>query len=121
MVLITNNQNMPLIASFFALVRQLTMKTRSPKPSLPTLSDEDKTARKLVVQSIANDLFSLKEGLDRTFYYGVLGKEKRKMMNLYPWLTDGAIRYQVSKLELQKKNKVELQKKNADMIELREE
>ena len=89
---------MPLIASFFALVRQLTMKTRSPKPSLPTLSDEDKTDRKLVVQSIANDLFSLKEGVDGTLYYGVFGKEKRKMMNLYPWLTNGVLNYQISKL-----------------------
>ena len=96
------------------------MKTRSPKLSLPTLSAEDKTARKLVVQSIANDLFSLRDGVDRSVYYGVFGEEKRKMMNLYPWLTNGVLHYQISKLELQKKNKLELQKKNADLTELQE-
>ena len=35
---------------------------------LVLLTKKDEISRKLVVQAIANDLFSLKEGVDRTVY-----------------------------------------------------
>lgn len=50
------------------------------------LTKEDKDARKCIVRNVANDLFSLVQG-PRSSYYGVIGIERRKAMNIYPWLT----------------------------------
>ena len=91
---------------FSRMTEQFTMRTRGSMPTVPTLSREDRVARQGVVVSIANELFSLKEGVERKGYYGVIVKEKKKMMNLYPWLTDGMLRYQMGKLAAKKREGV---------------
>jgi hypothetical protein len=62
------------------------------------LSKEDKDARKFIVRNVADDLFSLVQG-PRSQYYGVLGHERRKARNIYPWLTDGMLDHQLKKLK----------------------
>jgi hypothetical protein len=62
------------------------------------LSKEDKDVRKFIVRNVADDLFSLVQG-PRSQYYGVLGHERRKARNIYPWLTDGMLDHQLKKLK----------------------
>jgi hypothetical protein len=69
------------------------------------LSKEDKDARKVIAKNIANDLFSLVQG-PRSQYYGVIGKERRKARNIYPWLTDGMLDHQLKKLKQSQKKGV---------------
>jgi hypothetical protein len=62
------------------------------------LSKEDKDARNFIVRNVANDMFSLIQG-PRSHYYGVIGCERRKARNIYPWLTDGMLDHQLKKLK----------------------
>jgi hypothetical protein len=66
------------------------------------LSKEDKAARNFIVRSVAKDLFSLLQG-PRKQYYGVIGLERRKARNIYPWLTDGMLDHQLMKLKKSQK------------------
>ena len=70
-----------------------------------TVSEDFKDARKFIVRNVANDLFSLIQG-PRSQYYGVLGLERRKAKNIYPWLTDGMLDHQIKKLKKSQKKGV---------------
>ena len=75
------------------------------------LTKEEKSARKTVVISIANDIFSLQEG-GRKMSYGVIGREMKVHKNIYPWLTDDMMYYQISLIkQQQQKGVVIIQKK----------
>jgi hypothetical protein len=56
------------------------------KSATTELSKQDKDARKCFVRNFANDQFSLVQG-PRSQYYGVIGIERWKDKNIYPWIT----------------------------------
>jgi hypothetical protein len=81
------------------------MKTRGSKATAATnkLTKEDKDARKLILRNVAFDLFSLMQGT-RKQCYGVIGLERRRARNIYPWITGGMLDHQLKKLKrIQKK------------------
>jgi hypothetical protein len=61
---------------------------RTEKSATTKLLKEDKDARKFIFRNVA--LFSLAQG-PRSHYYGVIGRERRKAKNIYPWTTDGML------------------------------
>jgi hypothetical protein len=77
------------------------------------LSKEDKDARNFIVRNVANDLFSLLQG-PRSQYYGVIGCERRKARNIYPWLTDGMLDHQLKKLKRSQKKGVAIRELQAN-------
>jgi hypothetical protein len=58
------------------------------------LTKEDNDARKLIVRNVANDLFSLMQGT-RKQCYGVIGLERCRAKNIYPWITDGMLDHHI--------------------------
>jgi hypothetical protein len=69
----------------------------STKEATKKLTKEDNEARKLILRNVANDLFSLMQGT-RKQCYGVIGLERRRAKNIYPWITDGMLDHQIKKL-----------------------
>jgi hypothetical protein len=76
------------------------MKTRRSKAIAATnkLTKEDSDARKLILRNVANELFSLMQGT-RKQCYGVIGLERRRARNIYPWMTGGMLDHQLMKLK----------------------
>ena len=89
--------------------------TGKTKTTTTQLSKEDKDARKFIVRNVANDLFSLIEG-PRSQYYGVVGLERRKAQNIYPWITDGMLDHQLKKLRKISRNGVANRELQANAI-----
>jgi hypothetical protein len=85
------------------------------------LSKQDKDARKFIVRNVANDLFSLVQA-PRSQWYGVIGVERRKAKNIYPWITDGMLDHQIRKLKKSQKKGVSIRELEAnDAVEQHEE
>ena len=63
------------------------------------LSTEATQARQVVVKSVARDIYSMTDGLNMKEKYGAVGREMATMKNLYPWLTKGMVKYQISLLK----------------------
>ena len=83
------------------------------------LSKQDKDARKFIVRNVANDLFSLAQG-PRSRYYGVIGVERRKAKNIYPWITDGMLDHQIKKLKKSQKKGAAIRELGANAVEQHE-
>jgi hypothetical protein len=68
------------------------MKTRRSKAIAATnkLTKEDSDARKLILRNVAN---------------GVIGLERRRARNIYPWMTGGMLDHQLMKLKRNQKSK----------------
>jgi hypothetical protein len=84
------------------------MPTRRSSPTTEVtnkLTKEDKDARKLILRNVARELFSIMQGT-RKQCYGVIGLERRRAKNIYPWISDGMLDHQVAKLRRIQKNAV---------------
>jgi hypothetical protein len=85
-------------------------------PTTTKLSKQDNDARKFIVRNVANNLFSLVQA-PRSQWYGVIGVERRKAKNIYPWTTDGMLDHQIKKLKKSQKKGVAIRELEANAVE----
>ncbi len=76
----------------------MSTRKRSTTEATNKLTKENNEARKLILRNVANELFSLMQGT-RKQCYGVIGLERRRAKNIYPWITDGMLDHQIKKLK----------------------
>ena len=83
----------------------MSTRKRSTTEATNKLTKENNEARKLILRNVANALFSLMQGT-RKQCYGVIGLERRRAKNIYPWITDGMLDHQIKKLKKSQKKGV---------------
>jgi hypothetical protein len=83
----------------------MSTRKRSTTEATNKLTKENNEARKLILRNVANELFSLMQGT-RKQCYGVIGLERRRAKNIYPWITDGMLDHQIKKLKKSQKKGV---------------